>query len=375
MAHDSANLGQRDKRRALLAAGLGAALGPLAGCAGGSPAPAPPPPAGSGPTRTWAMGFSHFPPRQTVEAALQGIDLWSRRADIFILHEELPWTDLLAGQSPDAILERTHVPLVAHVRSKDVRRLVFVGDLNDGLAREREAPRLRAAGRSIAEPAVQQMYRDYLLAVDRRLAPEVIGVVAESNLIRAAAPALYPAVRAAANAAATALRTAASRASLMATVQVETAWGRLLAAGPYVGIEADFADFPFIDVLGLSSYPYLGWPEPEALPPDLYRRLLAGRDLPLMVVEGGWSSASAAGIVSSADKQARYLARHAQLLDEVRARAWVQLLFADVDLASLAPPVPENLPLFANIGLTDPDFRAKPALGVWDQLFARRLAG
>jgi hypothetical protein len=79
--------------------------------------------------------------------------------------------------------------------------------------------------------------------------------------------------------------------------------------------------------------------------------------------------------VSSRDKQARYLARHAQLLDEVRARAWVQLLFADVDLASLAPPVPDNLPLFASIGLTDPDFRAKPALGVWDQLFARRLAG
>jgi hypothetical protein len=372
---DAANLEQRDKRRALLAAGLGAALGPLAGCAGGSPVPAPPPPAGSGPTRTWAMGFSHFPPRQTVEAALRGIDLWSQRADVFILHEELPWTDLLAGQSPDAILERTHVPLATHIRSKGVRRLVFVGDLNDGLAREREAPQLRAAGRSIAEPVVQQLYRDYLLAVDRWLAPEVIGVVAESNLIRAAAPALYPAVRAAANAAATALRAAASRASLMASVQVETAWGRLLAAGPYVGIEADFADFPFIDVLGLSSYPYFGWPGPEDLPPDLYRRLLAGRDLPVMVVEGGWASSSAAGIVSSRDKQARYLARHAQLLDEVRARAWVQLLFADVDLASLAPPVPDNLPLFASIGLTDPDFRAKPALGVWDQLFARRLAG
>lgn len=374
MDRASGNTGPNRSRRALLTTGLCAALAPLGGCGSGSPAPVPAPsPAPPPATRTWAMGFSHFPPRLTVDAVLRGIDMWSRRADVFILHEELPWTDLLAGQSPDAILDRTHVPLVTHVRGKGVQRLVFVGDLNDGLAREREAPQLRAAGRSITEPAVQELYRAYLLAVDRRLAPEAIAVVAESNLIRAAAPGLYPAVRAAANAAAAALRAAGTRARLMFTVQVEVAWSRLLAAGAYVGIETDFADFAFADLLGLSSYPYFGWAEPEDLPLDYYRRLLAGRNLPVMVVEGGWTSASAGGIASSPQKQARYITRHAQLLDEVGARAWIQLLFADVDLGSLPPPVPETLPLFASIGLTDANFSGKPALAAWDGLFARRL--
>lgn len=362
-------------RRRLLAAAVGLAATPLAACGGGSasPAPAPTPLLTPAPTRTWAMGFSPFPPRLTVDAVIQGIDTWSRRADIAIIHEELPWTDLLAGMSADAILDRDKVQLVQYIRSKGVQRLVYMGDLNDGLAREREAPQLRAAGRSITEPAVQQLYRDYLLAVDRKLAPEVIGLVAESNLIRVAAPTLYPAVRQAANDTAAALRSAGTRATLMASVQVEVAWGRLGGTGTYLGIEADFADFPFVQMLGLSSYPYFGWSAPEDLPLDYYTRLRGGRSVPVMVVEGGWASASAGSIVSSPALQARYLTRHAQLLDAAGARGWLQLQFADIDLAALPPPLPANLPLFASIGLANSDFSAKPALATWDALFARLL--
>jgi hypothetical protein len=54
----------------------------------------------------------------------------------------------------------------------------------------------------------------------------------------------------------------------------------------------------------------------------------------------------------------------------------VQLLFADLDLATFPTPIPANLPLFVNIGLTDSDFGAKPALAAWDALFARaKVAG
>ena len=48
-------------------------------------------------------------------------------------------------------------------------------------------------------------------------------------------------------------------------------------------------------------------------------------------------------------------------------------MFADLDLASLPAPVPANLPLFAELGLTDKTFAPKPALAAWDALFARRL--
>lgn len=61
------------------------------------------------------------------------------------------------------------------------------------------------------------------------------------------------------------------------------------------------------------------------------------------------------------------------LRDGIRARGVIQTLYADLDLTNFPIAVPEILPLFTQIGLTDSDLRPKPALGVWDGLFARRL--
>lgn len=361
---------QPHSRRHWLAAALSLAAAPFAACGGAGPAT---PPASA--TRTWRMGFSPNPPRPTVAAVLQGIDTFSPRAELCIVHEEPPWTDLLAGMSPDAILDRDKAALVDYIRSKGLE-LVFMGDLTDGLDRSAEAGKLRALGRSIREPAVRALYRDYLLAVDRRLKPIYLGLAAETNLIRLAAPALYPAVKAAANDTAAALRRAGSSTALMASVQVDVAWGRLQGkTTAYTGVEADFADFPFLQALGLSSYPYFGWADPDELPLDYYARPLAGRTLPTLVVEGGWASASGHGISTSPEHQVRYVNRQAQLLDAVQAKAWLQLVFADLDLGNWPPPVPANLPLFTSIGFTDSHFKPKPALAAWDALHARRWVG
>lgn len=371
-------------RRRLL---LGASVAPfvsaqlavgLTGCSSSSGDAAPPPPSSAPPppppTRTYRLGFSGLPPRLDTATLLRGVDLWSTRAEIAAIHEELPWTDLLAGMSPDAILDRDKVQLVQYYRSKSLQ-LYFMADLTDGLARDKESPQLRALNRSLSEPAVQRLYRDYVGAVVRKLRPEYIGLAAETNLIRAAAPAaLYAAVVQAANAAAADLRGAGTNgAPVFISVQVETAWGVLGAQSAYAGIDADWRDFSFTQLLGLSSYPYFAYAQPEDIPADYYSRLLAGRSLPAMVVEGGWSSAAAGAIASSPDKQARYVQHHAQLLDSVGARGLVQLMFADLDLTRFPPPLPANLPLFASIGLTDSNFVGKPALASWDALHARRL--
>jgi len=247
-----------------------------------------------------------------------------------------------------------------------------MADLTDGLSRSDEAPQLRAAGASLTDPAVRQLYRDYVLAVERKLAPEYLGLAAETNLIRAAAPAaLYAAVVNAANDAESDLRTAGAAARRFVSIQVETAWGLLGGGGSYVGIDTDFVDFPFIELLGLSSYPYFAYAQPEDIPGNFYSRLFLGRSVPALVTEGGWTSASVGTVTSSPDKQARYITWHADLLDSIGALGLMQLEFADLDIASLPPPVPANLPLFAAIGLTDSQFTPKPALASWDALFAR----
>lgn len=337
------------------------------GCSKSSPQ-APPPTA----ERSWQMGFAATPPEPTVSAVLQGIDLWSQRAELAVIHEELPWTDLLSGMTPEAILIRDKVELVNYMRQSGLR-LVFMADLTDGLSRAEEAPQLRALGRSLSEPAVQQVARDYLLAVAALLAPEFIGLSAETNLVRAAAPAsVYDAIVTTANAIAADLSNARVDAVLFHSVQVETAWG-LFGNSPYQGIAQDLQDFPFSGLLAFSSYPYFVFDEPEAIPDDYYTRLADATALPVMVIEGGWTSASVGTVQSSPELQTRYLLRHEQLLESVAATMWLQLVFADLDLSSYPSPQPVNLPLFVQIGLTDRDFVPKPALAEWDRIFARPL--
>lgn len=95
-------------------------------------------------------GLSPNPPRPTVQSVLQGIDLWSPRVELAIIHEEVPWTDLLAGQSPDAILDDDKMALVQQLRSKGLD-LVFMATSTTGWrarARRRNCVRPGAASPS-----------------------------------------------------------------------------------------------------------------------------------------------------------------------------------------------------------------------------------
>jgi hypothetical protein len=354
------------QRRRLLAAAALLPLGcALSACGGGSSGSSPP-----ASTRTWKMGFYPNPPTTSSDAVVQLIDQMSSHAELVHIHEELPWTDLLAGTSAQD-LANAKLPLANAVRAQGMR-LGFMADLTNGLDRSQEPPQLVALGRSITEPQVQQVYRAYVVAIAQVLQPDYVGLNAETNLVRLqATPGVYAASVQAANAAAADLVAADITVPLMISVQVEVAWGKASPDGAYQGIATDLADFPFLQMLGLSSYPYFSTAQPEDLPADYYSRLLNGQSLPAMVAEGGWSSATSSSINSSPDLQRRYLGVQATLLDSIAATAVVQTLFADLDLASLPASLADSLVPFADIGLTNSDYSAKPALGAWDALFLR----
>lgn len=320
----------------------------------------------SGSTRRYRMGFSALPPGNDQVVVFQSLELWSQRADAAILHIAIPYAELLAGASATTIIQRDHRALVNYHRGKGQAITVML-DLTDGLNRAAEAPELVSLGRSLTEPSVQGVVRQYALAIARELAPTWLGLAAETNLIRAIAPAsLYGAVKQTANAAAADLRAAGLGANLHVSVQVETAWGWVTPGGGYVGIAQDLTDFPFLEVLGLSSYPYFVYPDPDAIPLDYYARIRAEAGTPVLVVEGGWTSSTVGGIASSPAMQRRYLAKQGRLLDEAEAELVVQLTFTDLDLsvypASAAP--------FAFLGLVSTTLVPKPALTTWDSLFA-----
>ncbi len=324
-------------------------------------------------TRGYRMGFSALPPRLDQAGVMPVINHWSTRADAAIIHVSPPWQALIAGFTADTAVRALVLPIAQIYRSRNFALYVTI-DVTDGLNRTAEAPELRALGRSITEPAIQAMYRQYARSMSRIVQPEYLGLAAETNLIRAAAPRpVYDAVVRMTNAAAAELLADRIAANLFVSVQVETAWGRLQGTSQFIGVEEDFRDFPFMRALGMSSYPYLAFPDPSNMPDDYFSRIPNGRTIPLLVVEGGWTSGAIGQIQSSPAKQAQYVARHAQLLERANAIAWLQLTYTDLDASAFPPQPPgSSLALFTQLGLVDTQLRPKLALTTWDSLFALR---
>ncbi len=352
--------GVRFVSTALLAVGI-------LGCGDGAgPAPRP---------RPFLMGFSAIPPRMDAAIVVPAINLWAQRADAAIIHASPPWAAMLGGVAPAVAVDDVQVPLASYFRAKGLA-LVFTVDATDGLNRAAEAPELVTLGRSVTDTLVQRLYREWVYAVADKLRPEYLGLVAETNLIKAAAPdSVYQALVVMANAVASQIRDSALPSQLYVSVQVETAWGRLTPGGADQGIAQDLRDFPFVQAIGLSSYPYLGgFAVPEDLPINYYSRLVAGTFLPVLVVEGGWPSITVGSVVSSPAVQARYITRQLALLDAAHARAVFQLTFYDLDLTGVTLPPGSILPLFTHLGLADSAMHAKRALATWDGAFARPYA-
>ncbi len=329
---------------------------------------------GSGPggaTRAYMMGFSAIPPRMDTTLLIPTLTLAAAHSDAGLLQLSIPWQVLLDDTAAATEVRVVRLPLVQFYRGSGMKVVVTL-DVTDGLNRAAEAPELVAAGRSITDTAVQRLYREYVAAVDSILHPDYLSLAAETNLIRLAAPdSVYDALRMMVNAAALERAVAGSATPLMVSVQVETAWGLLQGSGVYEGIAADRAEFPFLDALGLSSYPYLGgFPDPDSIPLNYYSRLVQGGALPLVVLEGGWPSVPDGLLASTPAMQARYISRHARILDAAPAAGLFQITFTDLDLAGI-PGAPPNLALFAHLGLVDSALGPKPALAAWDSVLDR----
>jgi len=325
--------------------------------------------------RTFRMGFSAIPPDSTQQSTFASLEAWTRRADAAIMHVSAPYKVLLGGTSATTYVNTVDLPLANYYRGKNLTIVITV-DVTNGLDRSAEDPDLVAMHRSIAEPAVQQVYRQYVQALVAAIHPDYLGLAAETNLIRAAAPAtVYGAVVQMTNAAAADVRAmTGAHPRLYASLQADEGWGRLAHNNVYQGVEQDFTDFPFMEALALSSYPYFVYTNPEDVPLDYYTRLANGRTLPVLVVEGGWTSGAVGTVQSSPAKQARYLRRQEQLLDAAKAVAVFQLTYADLDLTEYPPQPPGSiLPLFAQLGVVDSRLQAKAALATYDSIFARPL--
>jgi hypothetical protein len=328
--------------------------------------------------RTYRMGFAASAPQPNLNEIIQSLTIWTKHADAAIISTEVPWDSLLNGEDPINYVTQNYNSLVNIYRSANCKLWIYI-DPENGIARQRDSDPLVARGKSIAQTNIQKVYARFVVVMDSILHPDHLGLALETNLIRLAAPdSIYQGVKQAANTAAAQVKAIDTKTPLSVSVQAEVAWGRIGATSAnstYIGIATDYTDFPFIQELGISSYPYLTFSNPQDIPLNYYAQLTSSHTTPVFVSEGGWTSMNlpAQSVQSSPAQQQAYIRRQAQLLTQANAIGLFQLTFTDLSLSYWPATDSAGLIPFAFLGMVDSNFIPKPALATWDSLRGQPL--
>jgi hypothetical protein len=318
------------------------------------------------------MGWAPTPPRPDIDLFFEVVDSIARVAEITLLQQPVPWPELLAGAPMDSLVE-DRGGVADFLRAKGLE-IIFLVDPLDGLDRRREDPGLVDAGRSILEPQIRTMHDAWVREITDRVRPEWMGLASEINTLAARGdPALYAEIVDMINTLAPAVRQLSPTTRVFVSFQVDEANGAF--GDPIIDHFALIDDFD-IDALGLSSYPVFAFETPAEIPADHFTSFDQATDLPLIMVEGGWSSEDTQLLRADPQEQVEFFRRYEEFLDEVAAEAWVMLTYADLDIPSLELPPDRAATLsnFAFMGIVDSELRRKPSFVEWERIHDRPLA-
>ena len=323
-----------------------------------------------GALRTYSMGWAAVPPRLETELLLRMIDSMAVVSEIAIVQQGVPWEPLLAGAPVDSLVEDV-AQLTDFMAARDLQ-LIFLVDPLDGLDRTREDPGLTELGRSILEPEIRAMHDDWVLRIATRVRPAYFGLASEVNTLAALGDGdLNAEITDMINTLSPQIREISPATSVFVSFQADQAHGRLGQTG---GIDhfALISDYD-IDALGLSSYPVFGFDDPSDIPTDYFQAFDDATELPLLFVEGGWSSEDVPWSTGTPAQQVEFFVRYEALLDAVSAEVWVMLTFADLDIAAwgLDPERTTGLSNFASMGIVDENLQRKPSYAEWERIFMR----
>lgn len=346
----------------------------MAACGGDSTEPeiGPPDPPTLGEPRSFLMGWSPIAPRPETPLLLELIDSIAAVSEVMLVQQGVPWEPLLAGAPMDSLVEDV-AQLTDFIEAKGMQ-VIFLVDPLDGLDRTKEDPALVDAGRSIVEPEIRALHEEWVRQIAARVRPAWFGLASEINTLAALGdPTLYAEVLDLINTLSPQVRQISPTSQVFVSFQADQANGVLGSTG---GIDhfALIADFD-IDALGLSSYPVFAFDDPSDVPADYFAVFDQATTLPLLMVEGGWSSENVPWSPGTPDQQRRFFTVYEELLDGVNAAAWVMLTFTDIDFNNFGLPPDRALGLsnFGFMGILDVDLQRKPAYAEWERTFARPL--
>ncbi len=215
-----------------------------------------------------------------------------------------------------------------------------------------------------SDPAAAALFTDVASAIVEEYEPPFFVLGAEINRIWEQHPADYDAFVAAWPAVYEAIKAASPRTEVGASFQLEFMRGAGYLSGQTRAPHWQLLDAfeGYLDFVGLSTYPFLDFESPEAIPADYYQEVVDRTGLPIAFTEMGWpsqplSNFPESGYGGSPSEQAAFAVRFLELIEDVDVRFALWSFQHDIG----AP----GGPAFETVSLRENDGTPKPALAIW----------
>lgn len=332
--------------------------------------------------RPFQMGFTRWPPEATLEGLARMDAFLAAHGDLTALHFDggVPWPEALIGDPlPDGLMSswtstREAIPanhaLLVSITPLDMTRSKLAnywGDTdNQPLPKPWDAY-------SLDHPDVKLAYLKYARQVIEYFQPDYFAIGIEVNVAQVNAPETWNAYRELHKFVYESLKQEYPHLPIFATFTVSHMSG--LDGGDRTIQKAEIESLlPYLDLIGLSAYPY-GWMyesgKADPIPEDFFAAALAfGK--PLAVTESGAPSYNFSAFGKDYEFTEEYQARWVDFLLRQAGENQFRFVvaFTGIDYDKLLAVFPEDVRELGTIwvytGLERSDGCAKRALSVWD---------
>lgn len=325
----------------------------------------------AGEPRTVRLGFSTLPPERTTDAYVDAFATAAQYADVVLIQRTPPWEDFLPGGQPSRATTDTTYTETKLLHQYSNLKLIYGIDPTDGVVQRSRIANLPPGidpQEGFANPDLRNAFIAYATYVAKNYAPDYLALGVEINMLYERSPKQFEAFVSLYREAYTVAKAANPKMKIFPTFQLEDLEGRFgTIHPPHWEVLDQFRGY--MDVLAISTYPYLGETRSTAdIRDDYYSQLRTHWPGEILISESGYASQPVEGeqnIGTEEDQQA-FLVR---LLNDAEANGFSAVVW----FAALDPSFATSgtAAVFKDIGLRKSDGSNKLAWSTWEE-WARR---
>lgn len=347
--------------------------------------------------RLFRLGFTPFPSDLTTEAIVFALETMATEGDITAHHfdDGIPWPEALSGGGIDSYDPAYQLEWRSRRDATPAGHQVFVSITPLNILRDNLAPYRGARGdiplseiaggwdsKSFDHPDVKTAFLNHAINTVDFFQPDYLAITIEANLLMKSRPDLWASFIQLYRETYIALKQRFPRLPVMSSMTGVDLLPGLTEADPQQQQRAFDDVIGFSDVYAVSFYPHISALLTDPLPEDLFQRLLALSDKPVVITETGYpadhlvlaDNQSGAGTVfdGTPAKQEEYFRRLFLAAEEKDIRFIINFVPRDYDALCITAGGCDNLTiLWRDTGLFDENSQARPALRLWRRHFAR----